>query len=74
MRLIEVRVGMQVKTNKRLGKTTGFYIVQKNLNARKPNKKGKILGYVPGHGGDVWWVTHKDGTVGAYGFDEFQPV
>ena len=74
MYLEKVKVGLKVKTNKRLGKTTGMFIAQKHLNARRPNKEGKVSGYVPGHGGDVWWVTHKDGTVGAYMFDEFSPA
>jgi hypothetical protein len=29
---------------------------------------------VPGHGGDVWFVLHEDGTVGAYSFTEMEPI
>jgi len=70
----KVRVGLIVRTNKRLGKTIGFSVVQKHLDARKPNKAGVISGYVPGHGGDVWWVKHNDGTTGAYVYNEFRLI
>ena len=74
MQLLRVKVGLKVKTNKRLGSTRGFLIAQPHLDARQPNKEGEVVGYVPGHGGDVWWVTHNDGTTGAYMFNEFSPV
>lgn len=74
MQLEKVEFGLKVKTNKRLGRTTGMLIAQKHLDARQPNKEGEVSGWVPGHGGDVWWVTHNDGTVGAYVFNEFSPV
>ncbi len=71
MKRDQVKVGLRVKTNKKLGNTKGFLISRKNLDVRKPNKNGIVVGWVPGHGGDVWWVQHNDGTVGAYDFDEF---
>ncbi len=74
MQLEKVEIGLRVRTNERLGKTTSMLIVQKHGDARQPSKEGTVSGYVPGHGGDVWWVTHNDGTVGAYMFDEFSPV
>ncbi|MBI2063669.1 MAG: hypothetical protein HYT65_01595 [Candidatus Yanofskybacteria bacterium] len=74
MQLEKVKVGLKVKTSKRLGKTTGMLIAQKHLDARQPNREGEVSGYVPGRGGDVWWVTHNDGSTGAYMFDEFSPV
>lgn len=43
-----------------------------HLECRRPSAKGTIRGWVPGHGGDVWWVEHEDGTVGAYCFDELE--
>ncbi len=70
----KVKVGLIVRTNKRLGKTTGFMVVQKHLDARKSGKAGVVTGYVPGHGGDVWWVNHNDGTCGAYVFNEFHLI
>ncbi len=74
MELEKMQVGLRVKTNGRLGETTGMFVVQKHLDARQPNKEGEIGGYVPGHGGDVWWVRHADGTIGAYMFDEFVSI
>ncbi len=73
MELDKVRAGLKVKTTK-LGDTMGMFVVQKHLDARKANKEGSVTGYVPGHGGDVWWVRHVDGTTGAYAFDEFEPI
>lgn len=65
---------MQVMTSANLGDTKGMLIKRQYLDARQPNKVGEVIGYVPGHGGDVWWVSHADGTTGAYMFDEFNPV
>ncbi len=73
MNLDKVKVGLSVRTTK-LGDTMGMLIVQNHLDARKANKEGTVAGYVPGHGGDVWWVRHADGTPGAYAFDEFEPI
>ena len=41
-------------------------IAQRRLDERVPDTDGVMRGWVPGHGGDVWWVEHEDGTVGAY--------
>ena len=70
----DVKLGLRVKTNNRLYETRGMIIAQKHLDARQPNKEGTVSGYVPGHGGDVYWVKHDDGTTGAYVFDEFNPI
>lgn len=42
-----------------------FLVSSKHQNARK-SSEGTYKGYVPGCGGDVWWVEHEDGSVGAY--------
>lgn len=48
----------------------GFLVQQKYIDARRPSEIATYTGWVPGCGGDVWWVTHDDGTVGAYLFNE----
>lgn len=53
--------GKKVITPMMLGSTEGFIVHQKHLNSRKPNAKGTIRHYLPGHGGDVWIVDHEDG-------------
>ena len=58
--------GIDVRTAFELGSTDGMFVSSKNLEARKENVPGKIAGYVPGHGGDVYWIKHEDNTVGAY--------
>ena len=52
--------------------TTGMLVHQRHLKARRGNTKGTIQGWIPGHGGDVYWVAHEDKTVGAYCFAEFE--
>lgn len=69
-----VKPSLRVRTTK-LGKTTGMLIKEKHLEVRKAGVTGTVLSYVPGHGGDVWFVKH-DGCedVGAYCFDELEPA
>lgn len=71
MELEDIIVGLRVGV-KKLGDTKGMMVNKKHLDVRKVCVKGEIVGYVPGHGGDVWWVRHDDGQIGAYVFDEFE--
>ena len=49
----------------------GFLVNEKmHLDVRKAGALGIIYGYVPGCGGDVWWVKHEDDTIGAYLYTE----
>ena len=50
----------------------GLLVKPKYLEARRPNTKGEVAGFVPGHGGDVYWVRHEDGQVAVYGWWEFE--
>jgi|HubBroStandDraft_5_1064220.scaffolds.fasta_scaffold1300916_2 hypothetical protein len=69
-----LRIGTRVVTHARLGSTRGFIVAQKLLEARRPSALGLIWGVVGGHGGDVYWVKHDDGTGAAYMSDEFELV
>lgn len=71
MDLNSVKEGLKVKITK-LGDTKGMIIKPRHLDVRKVGVTGTIVGYVPGHGGDVWWVRHEDGEIGAYVFNEFE--
>jgi len=58
--------------------TRGMFIKDDHLSNRKNMANGIVLQWVPGHGGDVWFVAHamsKDGKtyedVAAYAFNEF---
>jgi len=42
-----------------------FLVASKHQKSRK-NAEGTYAGYVAGCGGDVWWIDHGDGDVGAY--------
>ena len=52
--------------------SAGILVKPHHLEARRPNAKGVVRGWVSGHGGDVYWVQHEDESVGAYGFWEFE--
>jgi hypothetical protein len=70
----EVKIGMRVKIGK-LGETTGMLIQPRHLDCRKEGVTGTVKGWVPGHGGDVWWVAHDNSDdVGAYVFNEMEPT
>ena len=71
MELDEIEIGLRVEV-KKLGDTKGVFIKKEHLDVRKIGVKGEVVGYVPGHGGDVWWIKHDDGQIGAYVFDEFE--
>lgn len=71
MELDEIKIGLRVKVTK-LEDTKGMMIKWEHLRVREVGVKGTVIGYVPGHGGDVWWVKHDDGQIGAYVFDEFE--
>lgn len=49
--------------------TDGFLVNDNNIKTRK-NGVGIFWDYVPGAGGDLWWIKHDDESVGAYCFDE----
>jgi hypothetical protein len=72
MELSEVKAGLRVKVVF-VGPTKGMIVHPAHLRARHIGACGKVTGIVPGHGGDVWWVSQDDGQVGAYCFDEFEP-
>lgn len=74
-----LKYGTRVRTKAELGPTTGMLIVDRHLDARRPDALGLITHYVPGHGGDVWFVRHEEGDskaepspVAAYSYTEFE--
>ncbi len=68
----EIRIGMRVKITG-LKSTRGMFIDDKHLKVRKVGIIGTIEGWVPGHGGDVWWIRyHYSGRIGVYASNEFE--
>jgi len=58
-----------------LQSTRGFIIDQRHLDCRRLGATGTYHGYVPGHGGDVWWIRHDHSeNIGAYCFTELEPL
>lgn len=51
---------------------SGMLVHKKHLDARRSLAKGTIRGWVPGHGGDVYWVEHEDKAIAAYGWMDFE--
>lgn len=47
----------------------GFLVSEKYINVRSKTY-GKYIGFSCGSGGDVWFVKHDDGTIGAYMYTE----
>lgn len=67
----QITIGMVVETVGELEDTTGYIVPEGSLDQRRPGLWGMVKGFVPGHGGDVWWVEHPDGTVAPYCYTEF---
>ena len=59
---------------KRIEETTGYMVHQKHLKAREISSIGVVKSWVPGHGGDVWFVQHSNDSndIGAYTFTELE--
>ena len=71
------KIGEQFKTKIYLtpaDECRGFYVKDKHLDTRRSDVIGKYVGYVPGCGGDVWWIEHEDGSIGAYLYNELTDV
>ncbi len=70
-------IGRPLRTKKRIvpkEKCGGFFVKNKHLDARKSNCYGTYIGYVPGAGGEVWWIEHEDGTIAAYMYNELTDI
>lgn len=65
--------GLRVRITRDEG-TMGMMIAPKYLSTRRVGATGTVKSWVPGHGGDVWWIEHDDGSVAAYCFTEFEEV
>jgi hypothetical protein len=65
--------GTEVEVGK-LGSTQGMLVAEKHLVARQANSKGRLLNWVPGHGGDVWAVDHGGRRIAVYSIDEIKPT
>jgi len=66
--------GTHVQVHSELEAPRGILIKEDILQRRTPGIKGQVCGFVPGHGGDVYWVRHdgEENTGSAYGWWEFE--
>ncbi len=76
---VQSMIGRRVRTHEKLETTQGMLVTPRHLNGRRPDTLGIVTGWVPGHGGDAYWVRHAEGPssadpspVAAYCFDEFE--
>jgi hypothetical protein len=70
-----LKKGTHVLTHPELETITGMMVSPVYLAARKVSASGTVMGVVPGHGGDVYWVNHGNGEnpdVAVYCFTEFE--
>jgi hypothetical protein len=68
----EITEKLRVRTTELRG-TDGMMIHARHLSCRQAGLTGEVRGYVPGHGGDVWFVQHEGSEdVGAYCYDELE--
>lgn len=70
--MVSIESGMRVRTRTALGTTRGLAVAMRYLDARRPGAEGMVQNCVPGHGGDVYWVEHGPGDVGAYSVEELE--
>ncbi len=72
MELDKIREGLRVRVIADNG-TMGMFVKKEHLALRRVGATGTILYYVPGHGGDVWWVKHDAcDDIAAYSFTELE--
>jgi hypothetical protein len=48
--------GTEILTHTTLGETQGMIVGDENLAQRRANARGRIVGIVAGHHGDVYWL------------------
>jgi hypothetical protein len=65
-------IGTRLRTRDKLESTKGFMIAQRHLDVRRPSSDCVYIGWVPGHGGDVWWCEHPGAVVAAYSWTELE--
>jgi hypothetical protein len=80
---LDIKPGLTlIRTDAALHGTGGFMISEEFIKNRKADTEGILWGYVPGHGGDVWWVVHQfdangeavKETASCYGTREFTAI
>lgn len=72
-----MKIGLKVITTKIDPDTRGMMINPRHLTIRREGARGTVLNYVPGHGGDVWFVQHDDCEeleIAAYGTWEMEEL
>ena len=70
---MNIQPGMKVKIVSDDG-TEGMFVNPQYIQNRKIGMTGIVKGWVPGHGGDVWFVEHDDNSVAVYCFTELKKI
>ena len=54
--------------------TVGFNVAKEHIANRVLHARGTVLGYISGHGGEVYAVEHDVGTIAVYHYSEFESI
>lgn len=63
---------MEIKTHDTLNSTDGMVAHSAYLACRRAGAEGELVSVLPGHGGDVWLVSHGKYKA-VYSIDEMTP-
>lgn len=78
----KIRAGMNIVTCNELSSAKGMLVDHTLTAARATYARGKVLGAVPGHGGDIWLVRHGPASIfgprfesrAVYSYNELLPA
>jgi hypothetical protein len=72
LRDVDIKIGMMLhtKSESSFKKPCTLQIAQTHIDARRPGIAGLVVGQIPYHCGDAWWVKHGNGRIAGYWWDE----
>ena len=68
-----VKVGMRIVVTD-IKTTTGYNVATEHIANRRLHARGTVLGYISGHGGEVYAVEHDAGPIAVYHYREFESI
>ena len=73
MKESDVETGMRIVVTD-IKTTIGYNVAKAHIANRGLHARGTILGYIPGHGGEVFAVEHDAGPIAVYHHSEFERI
>lgn len=68
-----VKVGMRIVVTD-IKPTIGYNVAKVHIANRALHARGTVLGYISGHGGEVYAVEHDAGSIAVYHYSEFEQI